>query len=63
VTLDDVVHEVPAGEVVEIATGMKHRIENQGETVVTLVEVQTGDYFGEDDIVRLDDDYGRTGDA
>ncbi len=60
VTLDDVVHEVPAGQAVEIATGVKHRIENRGDTVVTFVEVQTGDYFGEDDIVRLDDDYGRS---
>jgi mannose-6-phosphate isomerase-like protein (cupin superfamily) len=60
VTLDDVVHEVPAGQAIEVGRGVKHRIENQGDTVVTFVEVQTGDYFGEDDIVRLDDDYGRS---
>ncbi len=60
VTLDDVVHEVPAGRAIEVGKGVKHRIENKGDTVVTFVEVQTGDYFGEDDIVRLDDDYGRS---
>jgi mannose-6-phosphate isomerase len=36
-----------------------HRIENIGETQLTFIEVQRGDYFGEDDIVRLEDDYGR----
>jgi mannose-6-phosphate isomerase len=36
-----------------------HRIENIGEARLTFIEVQLGDYFGEDDIVRLEDDYGR----
>jgi mannose-6-phosphate isomerase-like protein (cupin superfamily) len=38
-----------------------HRLENPTETDVHLIEVQCGDYFGEDDIVRLEDKYGRVG--
>ena len=37
-----------------------HRLENEGDTIAQLVEIQYGDYLGEDDIVRLDDKYGRT---
>jgi mannose-6-phosphate isomerase-like protein (cupin superfamily) len=36
-----------------------HRLENPGDEDVHLIEVQTGDYFGEDDIERLEDIYGR----
>ena len=39
--------------------GAAHRCENRGETPVVLIEVQHGTYFGEDDIVRLEDDFGR----
>jgi mannose-6-phosphate isomerase len=42
-----------------IKQGDKHRIKNIGDSKLTFVEVQTGTYFGEDDIVRLDDDYNR----
>lgn len=42
---------IPLGEV--------HRLENPGRVPMCLIEVQTGSYFGEDDIVRYDDDYGR----
>ena len=42
-----------------IPKGAPHRLENPGETPLELVEVQTGDYLGEDDIVRFDDAYGR----
>jgi mannose-6-phosphate isomerase-like protein (cupin superfamily) len=38
-----------------------HRIHNTGTKPLVFVEVQHGDYFGEDDIVRLEDDYGRSG--
>ena len=38
---------------------MKHRVENNGKKILIFIEVQTGDYFGEDDIVRLKDDYNR----
>ena len=42
-----------------IPKGARHRLENPGETSLELIEVQTGDYLGEDDIVRFDDAYGR----
>jgi len=42
-----------------IPQGVKHRIENKGQEKVVFIEVQTGTYFGEDDIVRIEDDYNR----
>ena len=42
-----------------IPKGMKHRIENLGDDKTIFIEVQTGEYFGEDDIIRLHDDYNR----
>lgn len=59
VTLDDVEHELGAGQTIRIERGAKHRVENRGSTGLVFIEVQTGDYFGEDDIMRLSDDYGR----
>jgi mannose-6-phosphate isomerase len=61
VTLDGSDTAVAAGHSVDIPQGTAHRIRNDGTDPVVFVEVQTGDYFGEDDIVRLEDDYGRTG--
>ncbi|MDR0247635.1 MAG: mannose-1-phosphate guanylyltransferase/mannose-6-phosphate isomerase [Burkholderiales bacterium] len=43
-----------------VPAGVKHRLENPGETPLVLIEVQCGSYFGEDDIERFDDAYGRT---
>ena len=48
------------GESVNIPCGSSHRIENTGTVDLSLIEVQTGEYFGEDDIERLEDDYGRS---
>ena len=48
-----------AGQYIHIPKGSKHRIKNVGTEVLSFVEVQTGDYFGEDDIVRYQDDYNR----
>ena len=48
-----------AGAAIDIGLGQKHRIGNNGEEPVVFIEIQTGDYFGEDDIVRLEDDYAR----
>jgi mannose-6-phosphate isomerase len=59
VTLDGAVTEVRAGESIDIPLESAHRIANEGATDVVLIEVQRGSYFGEDDIVRLEDDYGR----
>jgi mannose-6-phosphate isomerase-like protein (cupin superfamily) len=47
------------GESVDIAIGAAHRCENHGDEPVVFIEVQLGTYFGEDDIVRLEDDFGR----
>jgi len=47
------------GTSVDIPVGSWHRIRNTGEGNTVLIEVQTGDYFGEDDIERAQDDYGR----
>lgn len=59
VTLDDKQIELAKGQHVDIPRGAVHRIENVSETDMHFVEVQTGDYFGEDDIERLEDDFGR----
>ena len=48
-----------AGQSVDIAMGELHRIGNSGSSPVCFIEVQTGTYFGEDDIERLEDDFGR----
>lgn len=50
---------VKAGDTVDIPLGARHRMANVGEEDVVFIEVQTGDYFGEDDIERFEDDYGR----
>ena len=48
-----------AGDVVEIGVGVAHRITNMHDEELVIVEVQRGPYTGEDDILRLEDDYGR----
>jgi len=47
------------GESIDIAVGQAHRIGNNEDQPLSIVEVQRGDYLGEDDIVRLEDDYDR----
>ena len=47
------------GQSVDVPKGAVHRIMNPGEVPLVIVEVQMGDYFGEDDIIRLEDDYDR----
>ena len=62
VTLNDAEILVQTGEALDIPLGAAHRIENSpGNEKLIIIETQTGDYFGEDDIERLDDDFGRTG--
>lgn len=52
--------QVPAGRSVDIPCGVKHRVANTGsDEDLVFIEIQTGEYFGEDDIERLEDDYGR----
>lgn len=59
VILDGTEHSVGPGQDIDIPVGAAHRCENRGSTPVVFVEVQHGTYFGEDDIVRLEDDFGR----
>ena len=60
VTLDDRDITVSAGEAIDIPIGSAHRVENPGGENLIFIEVQRGNYLGEDDIVRLQDDFGRT---
>jgi mannose-6-phosphate isomerase len=59
VTVDGEVTELGPGQAIDIPLEAAHRIGNNGDTDVVFIEVQLGSYFGEDDIVRLEDDYGR----
>ena len=60
VTRDNDVFELHANQSTYIPLGAKHRLENPGDEVLELIEVQSGDYLGEDDIVRYEDVYGRS---
>ena len=62
VTLNDKEFTYKKGEIVDIEVGMKHRVQNKGKEDLIFIETQTGTYFGEDDIVRIEDDYGRNTD-
>ena len=59
ITINGKVIVCSKGETILISQGAKHRIENRSEKKVVFIEVQTGTYFGEDDIVRVEDDYNR----
>jgi mannose-6-phosphate isomerase-like protein (cupin superfamily) len=59
VTLDDRDILVETGEAIDIRIGSAHRVENPSEETLIFIEVQRGSYLGEDDIVRLQDDFGR----
>jgi mannose-6-phosphate isomerase len=59
VTLDGREVELHPGDSIDIPLEGAHRVANEGDTDVVLIEVQHGTYFGEDDIVRLEDDFGR----
>ena len=60
VTIDDEVKTIKDNQSVYIPLGAVHRMENPGKLPLTLIEVQTGSYFGEDDIIRYDDIYARS---
>ena len=59
VTYDATTRLVRENESVYLPLGCVHRLENPGKILLTLIEVQSGSYLGEDDIVRLEDTYGR----
>ena len=56
IVLDDQIQKQKEGDTLVIKQGVKHRIENDSEEIIIMIEVQTGSYFGEDDIVRIEDD-------
>jgi mannose-1-phosphate guanylyltransferase/mannose-1-phosphate guanylyltransferase/mannose-6-phosphate isomerase len=61
VILDGKVFHLTAGRSMYIPAGHKHRLRNPSTTeLLEIVEVQVGTYFGEDDIIRYEDDYKRT---
>ena len=59
IVLDDVEKVYNEGDTILVPTQMKHQVKNIGDTDLVFIEVQHGEYFGEDDIVRLKDNYGR----
>ena len=61
VTLNDEELTFQTGEAVDIPIGAAHRVANDGPETLVFIEVQRGKYLGEDDIVRLHDDFGRSG--
>ena len=60
VTIGDTVKFLHENESIYVPSGARHRLENPGKIDLELIEVQTGSYLGEDDIVRLEDDYHRS---
>ena len=61
VTRDSEKTEVHQNESAFLPMGCVHRLENRGEVSLQLIEVQVGEYLGEDDIVRIEDDWDREG--
>ena len=59
VQLDDKEYELGLNETIFIPKKAKHRMTNRSDEIVEFIEIQIGDYLGEDDIVRVEDDYGR----
>lgn len=59
VTLDSQEIMIGPGKSIDIPVGVKHRIRNPEDSPCVFIEIQTGDYFGEDDIERFEDDFGR----
>ena len=59
VTKGNTTFNLQPGESVEIDQKERHRVQNSGNEVLEIIEIQTGTYFGEDDIIRFEDIYGR----
>ena len=60
VTIDDKTTELKINESIFIPVNSKHRLENKSDMKLNIIEIQTGSYFGEDDIERYEDDYNRS---
>jgi mannose-6-phosphate isomerase len=63
VTLEGVERRVSRGDAIDVPVGAAHRISSRGPDPLVFIEVQHGSSFGEDDIERLEDDYGRSSDT
>jgi mannose-6-phosphate isomerase len=61
VTIDDSTSTINKDCAIDIPAKTKHRVKNSSTENLVIIEVQTGEYFGEDDIERFEDDYGRIG--
>ena len=59
VTINEDIFTKIKNETIHIPQGAKHRLENKHDSILKIIEIQTGTYFGEDDITRYDDDFGR----
>jgi len=59
ITINETVQRCEAGKSAYIPLGSKHRLENETKQPMALIEIQLGDYLGEDDIKRYEDIYGR----
>lgn len=60
VTKDKEIYQVKTNQSTYIQAGIYHRLENRTDAALIIIEVQTGSYLGEDDITRIDDNYGRS---
>lgn len=58
-TVDDDTFTVATGASLDVPLGARHRLANEGPDELVIIEVQLGSYTGEDDICRIEDDYGR----
>ena len=63
VTINGLEKIVHSGDSIYLPVGVKHRVQNVQDLPLIFIEVQTGTYFGEDDIVRIEDDYNRANNA
>ena len=59
VKLDGVIKKYSVGDVIKVLKEQKHQPKNVGKEELIFIEIQLGEYFGEDDITRIDDKYGR----
>lgn len=59
VTIDGKDTLLEAGQAIDIPREAAHRVSNPGQSPLVFIEIQRGSYLGEDDIIRLEDDYGR----
>ena len=59
VQVGEKIHQLSENDSIYVPKGIQHRISNIGEIDLDIIEIQTGSYLEEDDIFRIDDDYGR----